>query len=530
MTTLDLNSNFNVQKLLQEIAFLRHENKVLREDLAHFQELVRLLKHQKFAAKSEAYPWGVQTLFNESETEADIEVETAEQFGPWPLKPGKDRGRPVRKPLPRSLDRVRKVIDIAEDEKICPLSGAPLVKIGEEVSEKLAIDPAKLTVIETVRPKYICKCPLCTKPELNSSPEDQPNKIKIAAVEPCAIPKSMATASLLAFIAVSKYADALPLNRQESIFARSGIDLPRTTLANWMIKCGELIRPLINLAKDELLNSRVILADETRYQILKRSGKKATSQSYVWVFMRGDPGGPKVIIYEVGPSRSHTVALEFLDGYVGYLHTDGYEAYELLVARAPGITLVGDWVHVRRKFDEAVKAHGKLPGTPKAKECLQLINELFQIEGEIQQQGAEDRLKIRKEKSQAVTDRISKWANENAASIPPKSLTGVAINYMLERWPKLLHFLHDPILRLDTNPVENAIRPFAIGRKNWMFSDSMAGAESSAALYSLICMAKAAELNPYEYLNAVFDGLPKAHTLDEVAALLPWNWKIPSKV
>jgi transposase len=525
MNDLYLNSNLNIKKLLEENAFLRHENKILKEDLAHYQELVRLLKHQKFAPKTETSPLGMRTLFDEAETEAVSESELSEEYGPWPLKT-KKRGKPVRKPLPRDLDRVSEVIDISETEKICPYSGETLVKIGEEVSEKLSIEPAKLTVIEIIRPKYLCKCHICTGEKSGSPTEVETSKVKIAEPAVCAIPKSIATPSLLAFIAVGKYADALPLYRQESIFTRSGIDMPRSTMATWMVKCGQLVMPLINLAKDELLDSKMILADETRYQILSREGQKRTSQSYVWVFMKDEPGRPKVIIYEIGPTRAHTVPLQFLDGYEGYLLTDGYKGYDSLVARAPGIILVNDWVHVRRKFDEAMKAHGKLPGIPKAKEGLKLINELFFIENKIESLSSEARLQIRQEESKEIIDKLLSWAQSAVSTVPPKSLTASALNYMLDRWPKLIRFLNDPILRIDTNPVENAIRPFAIGRKNWLFSETMAGAESSAAIYSLVCMARAAGHNCFEYLKAVFDELPKAKTADEVAALLPWNWKI----
>lgn len=532
-----LNSQYNISSLLSEMASLRHEIKNLREDVAYYQEIVRLLKHKRFAAKSEIFPAGLRTLFDEAEVEAeaDSESESDKKEEGNPDKPRPKRGKPVRKPLPAHLERECTVIDLPEDQKVCPRSGAALVKIGEEVTEQLAIEPIKAKVIKTVRPKYICKCPICSE-AVPATPHSEPTSSaeasalapahKIAPLEPQAIPKSMASASLLAHIAVSKYADALPLYRLAGMLSRSGIDLTRATLASWMIQCGELVRPLINLAKDELLETKVIYADETRYQILKRAGKTATSKSYVWVFMRAEAEGPKVIIYEVGPSRSHTVPLEFLGGYSGYLHTDGFEAYEALAERAPGITLVGDWVHVRRKFDEAMKAHGKLPGVPKAKAGLELINQLFHLERDlVPDASSEECLAMRQQKSKPIIDQLKAWAEATITEVPPKSLTGKALNYMLSRWSKLILFLGDPILGLDTNCVENAIRPFAVGRKNWLFSDSMAGAESSAALYSLICMARAAELNPFTYLTSVFTDLPKAQTADDVAALLPWNWQ-----
>jgi transposase len=222
------------------------------------------------------------------------------------------------------------------------------------------------------------------------------------------------------------------------------------------------------------------------------------------------------------------VPQRFLEDYEGYLHTDGYAAYETLAAKMPKIRLVGDWVHARRKFDEAIKAFSKdFKGEIKIKAGFQMINELFHIESSVIPEDAVDseRHRIRQEKSRPLTERLKAWADDLSPTMRPKSLSGVALNYMLERWPKLVLFLEDPILGLDTNDVENAIRPFVTGRKNWLFSASLAGAESSAALYSLVSMARAYKLNPYEYLKAVFTELPRAKTAEDVEALLPWRWQ-----
>jgi transposase len=337
----------------------------------------------------------------------------------------------------------------------------------------------------------------------------------------------MASPSLLAYIAVGKYADALPLYRQEGIFGRLGIDLPRATQASWMIRCGQLIVPLLKMAKCLLLQEEVIQADETRIQILKQSGKTATSKSYMWVFLGGKRDGPPIVLFELGPSRSHTVPLEFLMGYEGFLQTDGYEAYETLATKNKKIRLVGDWAHVRRRFDEAIKAvPADFKGEIKAQIGFNLINELFRIERE-EMVGAsdEDRLRIRREKSKPVIDAIKVWADKTLPGVPPKSLTGIGLNYLLERWSKLIIFLDHACLRLDTNPVENAIRPFVVGRNNWLFSATVDGAEASAGLYSLICMARHNGLSPFDYLKAVFTELPKATTDEDISRLLPWNWQ-----
>jgi hypothetical protein len=338
----------------------------------------------------------------------------------------------------------------------------------------------------------------------------------------------MAAPGLLAYITVSKYVDALPLARQESIFKRYDIDLVRSTMASWMIALGKLVTPLMSLVKEELIKGPVIQADETRIQVHKGTGKKATAENYMWVFLRNGPNESKIVLYELGPSRSHTVPLRILDGFVGYLHTDGYEAYETLATKMPGVTLVGDWAHVRRKFDEAVKAIAKdFKGEIKAKVGLELINELFRIDREDIGMEAtnEDRHKIRQEKSRSIVEELKKWADEISPTLPPKTLSGVALRYMLQRWEKLILFLEDPILRLDTNPVEGMIRPFVVGRNNWLFADTVKGAEASASLYSLAVMARSAGLNPFLYFKAIFTELPKAKNTEDLEALLPWIWK-----
>ena len=325
---------------------------------------------------------------------------------------------------------------------------------------------------------------------------------------------------------------AFTTRRREDIFNRYGIDVVRSTMANWRITLGTIVTPLINLIREELLRGLVIQSDETSIQIHKGTGKESTAESYMWAFMRDGPNGSKIVLYEVGPSRSHMVPLRVLEGYSGYLQSDRYSAYETLAAKMPGITLVADWAHVRRKFDEAVKAVPEdSKGEIKAKVGLKLINDLFRIEREDIGPGAtpELRLKIRQEKSRKVIEDLKKWADESAPTLPPKTLSGTAMRYMLERWQKLTLFLDIPILRFDTNPVEGIIRPFDIGRKNWLFADTLKGGEASAALYSLIAMARSADLNPFLYLKAVFTDLPKAKTAEDVEALLSWIWKKPQR-
>ena len=521
--TSTTNSPPTYEQLLDEISFLQRQVKELSEDKNLLEEMVRHLKRLRFAPSSEITPSGQGTLFNEAEVEAPAGSAAPDDDKPKPGK--KHRGRPIREPLPDNLPKIHKTIDLPEADKVCPKSGEPLKIIGEEVSKQLDIEPMKAVVIVTHRLKYGCNCNAC-KTGLEAP------TMKTAPVEPQTIPKSMAAPGLLAFIAVSKYADALPLARQEGIFKRYGIDLVRTTMASWMIALGALIVPLINLIREELVKGRVIQADETRIQVHKGTGKGPTAENYMWAFSGDGPNGSKIVLYELGPSRSHLVPLRVLEGFAGFLHTDGYTAYETLATKMPGLTLVGDWAHVRRKFDEAVKAVAKdFKGEVKAKVGLRLINELFRIDREDIGKDASDanRLKIRQEKARPIIDELKTWADETAPTLPPKTLSGSAVRYMLERWEKLVLFLDHPILRLDTNPIEGFIRPFVVGRKNWLFADSIKGAEASAALYSLIVMARAAGLNPFSYLKAVFSELPKAKSVEDVEALLPWIWKPATK-
>lgn len=532
------------EDLLDEINFLQRQNKSLTEDKAYLEDLVRLLKRQRFAPKSETVSKGQGTLFNEAETySVDDDSEPSDEAEePAPQapegKPKKNRGKPVRRSLPKNLPHFDTLLDIPESEKVCPVSGLPLKKIGEEITEQLDVTPAKAVVLRTIRPKYApCACPDCQARQIdpNSHEEQAPheqmatgNVVKIMPLPPQPIPKSFASPGLLATIAVAKYADGLPLYRLEEIFGRIGVVLSRQTIARWVVRLGEIVRPLINLAKEYLIEGPVILCDETRVQVLKGTLKKPTAKSYMWCFMSGADRAEKITIFELGPGRGHEVPMAFLAGYEGYLHTDGYEAYETLAGKMPKITLVGDWVHVRRKFDEAIKAFPKdFKGEIKIKTGFDIINELFRIEREVIPEGApnRERQRIRDELSRPLIAKLRVWADDLQPTIRPKSLSGVALKYMLDRWAKLTLFLNDPILGLDTNAVENAIRPFVMGRKAWLFSATVPGAEASAALYSLISMARAHGLNPQEYLKAIFTEMPKAKTADEMEAMLPWRWQ-----
>jgi transposase len=401
---------------------------------------------------------------------------------------------------------VEVIHELPENERHCPHDGSLLTEIGEVTSEQLDIVPARIQVIRHIRKQYACRCGQC---------------IKTAALPPQPIPKSMASPGLLAHITVSKYQDALPLYRQETILNRIGVDLPRATLANWMIQAGGLIQPLINLLRDRLLSYDILQMDETPVQVLKEPGKTAQSKSYLWL-QRGGPPDQPVVLYDYDPGRGAGVPKRLLDGFQGYLQTDGYDGYNAVVA-VNGLTHVGCMAHARRKFDEAVKAQGKNRQRGKAHRGLALIQKLYRIEKQARKLTPDARHDYRQRHAWPILDELRAWLDEALPQVPPTSATGRALNYLHSEWDKLIRYLDDGRLEIDNNGAENAIRPFVLGRKNWLFSASVKGVKASANLYSLIETAKANGLEPYAYLRHLFTELPKAETAEAIEVLLPGN-------
>lgn len=502
------------KQLASELEASRSKLDAFESEVDFLREQLRLLVHRRFGASSEKSSVNQLGLFNEAEeTQASsVEELLAEEEAVHIEVPAHARKKPGRKPLPSWLEREEILHDLSDEEKVCA-EGHALKEIGREVSEQLEFIPATAKVLRHVRVKYAC-------PHCKAS-------VKTAPMPPQPIPKSMASPGLLAHIVTSKYVDGLPLYRQESILQRAGIDIPRSTTSNWMIKAGTLVQPFINLMRDTLVAHDYVECDETRTQVLKEVGKRATSQSYMWV-QRGEPNDTPLILYDYDPSRSGEVPKRLLEGFKGYLQVDGYEGYNAVCARA-GVTRVGCWTHARRKFDEALKGQGKTkkgkPSTKasRARQGLALIRKLYAFEDQAKGMSREERWAFRQEHSKPWCDKIRKWLDESLPLIPPKSLTGKALSYLDTQWPHLIRFLEDGRLRLDTNLVENAIRPFAVGRKAWLFSDTVQGAEASANLYSLVETAKANGIEPYAYLKHIFTELPKATTLEEIETLLPFN-------
>ena len=421
--------------------------------------------------------------------------------------------KPGRKKINENLPREEILIDIPEEDKKCAC-GAELVKIGEEVSERIKVIPEQMWVERTIRPKYACK--VCE----GSGDEDKP-AVRVAPVAPSIIPRSIVTPELLAFLLVNKYVDHLPFYRQEKRFERIGISISRQDMSNWQRQAYEAIKDLFELMKEHLKTGSVMQMDETRVQVHNEADRPDTRNSYMWLARGGPPEQP-VFLYEYHETRGSKNIHSFLSGFKGYLQTDGYGAYVTALKDYPEITHVGCFAHARRKFFDASKV-SKKPGS--AAEGLKFIQKLYLMENELRSKDLSDSEFLIERKMQAgpILKKFSSWLEKRQQHVVPSSELGKAIAYTIGQWDKLVNYLETPFLTPDNNTCENAIRPFVLGRKNWLFAGSPKGAESSCGIYSLVESAKQNELNPYDYLKKVFTEAPMLSDREDWQKLLPWN-------
>jgi transposase len=512
----------------QQAALNRQEHKLVHQSqfIEQLLEQIKLGRHRQFGASSERYSLRqLQLLFNEAEAAASSAEAQSHDDASGDIPDTDDtvtvvphqRAKGGRRPLPPALPRVEIIHELDDDACQCEQCNASLEVIGEKVSEQLDLIPARVRVLRHVRRTY--RCPSCV------------GQLKTAPRPAQPIPKSNASPGTLAQVAVAKYVDALPLYRQEQQLKRIGVDLPRATLANWMVRAGAMVQPLINLLRERMLEYPVLAMDETRLQVLKEPGRSAQSQSYLWV-QRGGPPDRPIVLFDYDASRAQSVPIRLLGEYTGYLQTDGYEGYAKVCADN-GITALGCWAHARRKFDEALKAQGKgrksKDKTSLAAQALKQIQALYQIERKAKHRSADERLAIRQAQSQPVLDALHAWLQTHQPLVPPQSALGKAMTYLDNQWGKLLVYATDGRLAIDNNATENAIRPFVIGRKNFLFCDTVAGALASANLYSLIETAKANGIEPYAYLKTVFTKLPNATTVEDIEALLPLSAQLENR-
>ena len=485
---------------------------VMQQAMSHIQHLLEqfiLMRHKQFGISSEQAP-GQESLFDEAEMLAADSTE-AQDIAPIPPetliadKPAvKARGKRV--PLPAQLPRVEIIHDVPEADRTCGC-GTPMVVIGQQISEQLDIVPMQIRVLRHIRNTYGC-------PTSEHAPVT-------AALPPQPLPKSNASPDFLAMLLTVKFVDGLPLTRFNKVLARHHMPVPVQTLARWVIGAAHTtLQPLFNLLRDTLLDGRLIHMDETVVQVLKEKDKSSTSNSYMWVGVGGPPGKP-VVIYDYDPSRSSEVPARLLQGYQGHLMTDGYAGYNQLVATEQ-ITHLVCWAHVRRKFVEAthVQAKGK---KGLADQAVALIGKLYGIEKKYKDATNEERYLARQTLSVLILAELRAWLDKTQPVVLPKSALGTALSYMNNYWDKLTRYTERGDLPIDNNRAENAIRPFVIGRKAWLFSDTPAGANASAIIYSMVETVKANGLDPYAWLRRVMRDLPAARTVEEIEALLPWN-------
>jgi transposase len=503
---------------------LTAENAQLKAQVQWLKEQLGLAKHRLYAPTSEKSPVGQEAmLFNDAEANAAPEVpEPTSQTITYTKRkfPGQRQlnleGLPVKE-----ID-----YPLSEEEQICPQCCGALHHMGEDVTEEIEIVPGSIILVRHKRFKYACRH--CQNHAIKAP-------IVTAVMPTTAFPNSLASPSAVAHIMSQKFVEGLPLYRQEASFLRMGFVLSRQTMANWMIAGATWLEKVYARLKFYLLKRDILHADETTLQVLKEEGRAAQTESYLWLYRSGRDG-PPIVLFEYQPTRAREHPLKFLTGYSGFLHVDGYQSYEKL----PGITLVGCWAHARRKFVEAINT---LP-TPERKKGktyahigLAYCNELFRIERDLADLTPEERFAARQERSQPVLGKFRVWLEAMDAMVLPKSKMGEAITYCLNQWPKLQGFLLDGRLELDNNRSERSIKPFVIGRKNWLFANTPRGAKSSAIIYSIVETAKENGLDPFPYLIYLFEQLPNINLKDTDALdlLLPWadpvqaKCRVPSK-
>jgi len=504
------------QLLLEQVSVIASQNEEIAQLKQSMQQLIeqfRLAQQKRFGASSESHEYQGE-LFNEAEVAVD-DVDNEPEESTTDVPPKK---RPKRQSLPKDLPREVIIHDISEADKQCAC-GHQLSLMGQDSSEKLKFIPAKISVIEHVRLKYSCT---------HCETQGTRANIKQAPVPASPIPKGFATPSLLSQLITSKYQYALPLYRQETLFKQHGIALSRQTMADWMMKSAALFKPLYDLLHHQLLRQDVLHADETTLKVINDERVK----SYMWVYCTGADGpndepryqdSHNIVLYDYQDgSRAGTCVSDFLATektvFKGYLQVDGYAAYQQVSTK-----LVGCWAHARRKFKEAIVAQGKNKSgkVSKADMALNMIAKLYRIETQIESLSLEERLYFRRTHSRAQLALFKQWLDKSVEQVSPKSALGKAVKYSLNQWPKLTRYVEDSRLNIDNNRAERAVKPFVVGRKNWLFNHNHRGAKASAILYSIIETARANGLTPFDYIEHCLEQLSSPN--GDLNSLLPWH-------
>ena len=496
-------------------AYIEHlENTIkdLQNQVSNLTEMILLMRKDKFGSKSEKTPQvdGQLSLFNEAEVEASQEEEPlVERKGQIYNKNRKTTREELLKDLP--VEEVPCIVH--PDDMICDQCGSALKEIGfVKVRDELEYVPAKVKIIRYMQ--QACECPHCKHKGIPF--------IRKAVTPKSVLNHSLASPSSVARVMYHKYVNGIPLYRQEKDWEQTGIGLSRATMANWIIRSSEdHLMPVVEHLRKELMKRDIIHCDETPVQVLKEEGKKPQTKSYMWLYRTGNDGKAPIILYDYQPSRNGDHAATYLKDFQGYVHSDGYSGYNKLT----GITRIGCWAHLRRKFVEAIPAK-KSPGDPltSAEIGRQYCDKLFAIEDSLKGLPPKERKSKRLELEKPVLEAF--WCWLDSVNALKGSALGKAVIYAKNQKPYMENYLLDGRCSLSNNAAENAIRPFTVGRKNWLFADTPKGASASAAVYSLVETAKANGLNVFEYLNYLLLYMPDTpwqqspELLDD---LMPWS-------
>jgi transposase len=475
-------------------AALTDEVKALKAENERLAGVIRFLKRDLFGSKSERYEEiAGQMIFNEIEKEAsNIKPSETEK-----ISYERKKGRGKKKPFPEGLAREEQIIDLKPEDKICPEDGRPLKLIGEVRLEKLKIIPAQMSIVVEIKKKYGCDtCDSITQPKTNSI-----------------LPGTIATPELLSYIAFSKFYQGLPLYRIEELSKLHGVDLKRGTMARWMIKVSEQLMPIRNILQDWAFESGYVAIDATSVQVLKEPGRRPQAKSHMWA--RGSPERG-IVLFDYDVSGAGRVAKHLLEGFKGAVQADAHPAYGVLDEQK---VILGCLMHARRRFEKAWKEGQKKPGL--AADALEMFRFLYRKEESYKDQGLtpERRKYFRDQEIAPSMKAIKDWADLNVMKVLKSSPIGDAIHYYINEYEALTAFLSDGRYEMDNGWIERVIRKFAIGRNNWLFCDTVDGANASSILYSLVITAKLNRKDPFKVLTEIFNELPHANTADDYEKL-----------
>jgi transposase len=506
-----------MENAVSTITIERSAYESMQAEIAELKTLLQWYKSQLLSAK--------RRQFGPSSEKSDISFPQLTMFGQAEVVPPpevvteaisyrvkKQKGK--READLCGLPAVRLEYELEESARVCPECGETMSDVGVDVRRELTLIPAKVVVVEHASHAYACRN--CEKNSIRTP-------FAKAKAKAALIPGSLASPSLVAHIATQKYSNGLPLYRIERGFSYDGVEISRQTMSNWVVKCSEMyLEPVYDLLKSHLLQEKVLHADETVVQVLREPDRAATTKSYEWLYRTSGCSERAIVIYDYKMTRSQEHPQAFLKDFRGLLHTDGYQAYHNL---SPEITIVGCWAHVRRKFEDWLKKtpKGKRKGS-NTEQGISYINALFSLEREFSALTPEERLRRRKEKSKPIAEAFFGWAESLGAL--PKSPLGEAVHYALAQRKYLENVFLDGHTEISNNRAERSVKPFVMGRKAWLFSNTPAGARASSVMYSILETAKENGLHPFRYLEFLLDTLPDT-TTSGLKALLPWSESLP---